>query len=577
MAKIPSYAEAVEALASCLGIVSNRDEKLTEVKSYVGKQKRYQDRSAHAASGLLPDLVAMLAGSSAQVQDTLKHIFSQYENLFAYLQGRALFSPQPQDKATRLFLLCWVYPQLAALLHELREQWPADSPLRYLERLLPQPGQQHYDPVATFRAELKSRIPADIGATALRTTVDKLRQGSVRKYTQIVADIRAFKECFSVAEAARSKALAEELQAVYIAGTAVQRAAEMEARRLPGSASGLDMLRHHLQDLAEPQTAPPGMSLAQAHVFILRRLRGSLMPDYVGSRAVQEVLRCYDYGMGRRDPQQQPEVVEIEALLAALAGVDVALVRQKIAALAQAEAMQWLQPVLQLLAGKLALVEGDPAVAYDHFRAVVEASKKQQCGPIAYEAAGHAIALKLLLHQGSRRGSLDALVLACLDNVAQEMALQVGHPTPFHEFDQPVELDSAELAIAGAIRDFNKWCERSGSPLFYNPLAKLDAMVASYFAHRDYGCDVPTAAERAFPKPLRRRTVFPMHAVVPYGALKDIHFYLVQFFHLGPQYLELNPALERYLGISRADKLDSLQQLDPVAFAQDEARLPWQP
>lgn len=570
MAKMTSYEEAIEKLAIGLGIVSGREEKLTVMSSYLGKQKRYQHAGEVTSSGLLQDLVTLLAGSAAPLKDELQAIFSQYENIFSYLRAIPLFTKQPQINATKCFLLFWVYPQIAAFLHCFRNHFPSDSPLPYLIQLLPVREEKDYHPVVALRAALKKKIPADINATEFRTTIDKLNLGSKRKIASISADIRAFKNCFLAADSTRAETIAKEMQALYVAGIAVQRFVEMD--RLLTADDGQPLLiyiRHHLQELADPKIKPPHVSLAKCHVYLLKLLTRSVAPDYYESKPMQQVWGHYASVMCLEDRHEEPIIADLEVLFSVSDAINIGLVRQKLEQLTQSDNFSLFQPVGHLYAGKLALIEGELAVAKYSFLQVLAATKEQQLGEIAFEAAGHAIALALIVNKKIPNGSLEPLVSARIENAIQELTIQIGHRTPFCLFDKIVQLDIAKLTIFGAIRDFNAWCNDVGCRQSCNPLARLDAMMARYFAHRDLGSSVQEATNKAFPKLARTRTVLSMHTVSPYEALRDICFYLSQCFHSSILGLILNPALKRYLETINFEKRAILRVLDSIAYASD--------
>jgi len=565
----PSFTQAVELLGWAFGLVSNREDKLTVLNSFVAKQKRYQDGEEDAPTGLLPDLVLALGGGSEDMRKNLRWVFSQYENLLAFLRTHPLFTERTQVEATYCFLWWWVYPQVAAFLYGFREAIPPDSPLFYLEDLLPSPQDEDYQPLQKLKVALKAMIPPEIDATGFRTAVDKLSPESARKAKSIRADITKLKESFPAQQAGRAAEVASKALALYTAGIAVQRFAELAAGQGPSS---LPIIRHHLAQLAKQHIKAKDYSLAAAHGFILTMLVKNADPDYAGSKVFQQVLGRYEGAMASQDPGDDPDLKEALQLLFVSRPPDIEAARARLEAFRGSERYALYEPVALACAGQLALAEGDFITAKARFLEVVAAARSRQLGSIAFMAAGQAIALTLLLSERVPSGRLEPLVSARIEHQAQKWSLELGHETPFSKFSINIPLDISKRTILHAVRDFNKRCVLLGNGGCCNLLAKLNGMMAAYFAARDHAaCSVEAAVDKAFSTQARSRSVLAVHTAPPYAALRDIAFYFSQCFDTASAAAEANPALQRYRELPDEDKRAILQALDAHAFAEDAA------
>ncbi len=568
MAILPTYAELVEQLAVGFGLISGKKDGLQIQRSFSSKQVRYRSSSAKEASGVLPDLLALLAPDASDLQDLLERLLQQYEHLLTHLGTTPLFVELTQEEVEEAFMQKWVWPQLAACLHYLRKHLPQSSPLYYVEQLLPEQSEGIYNPSAKLRGLLKSHLPSIDAVVPFRLAIDKLDVRSNKKYRTIIKELSDLEKNFPDGQREQGKLLAAKLKPIYIAGMAVKRLAE--------KTEGAGLIFAHLESLDNLDEKKAVFSLAEAHAYLLRTLlKTSLFPveDYFTCLPALGIWKLFEHHIRAKTAEEHIAAGPLLHMLSNDGYIDAKELRRKIDRLTEHPDREIFKPIVRLAEGILALLEGQAPQALILFREVVALSEKFQLGEFAKFAAGHSIALELLTRKYIPYGSLEPLVSVRIRGQSQSLTMAIPHPTAFGMFDQPVELDISTATIFESIRDYNEYLVTVGSELYINPLGKLESLMALYFELRDISLmTVSQAVEKAIDGERLGRP-FYMHSANIYETLRDIWFYIEQFFGREMQiFFNMNTALARFCSLDDEEQRQILSCIDALQYEKDVKR-----
>jgi hypothetical protein len=562
MAKFSTYADLIESLALGFDLLDERKEKLSSQRSFPSKQSRYWDERPGGPAGLLPSVLAVLAGEDAALQDILHSLFQQYEHLLSHLCSRPLITPLSQAKVSEIFLRHWVLPQLAAVLHRFRTTFPASSPLHYVEALLPDAEEADYNPASRLRTMLKQRLPDTEFVSSFRTSLDKLDGRSNTKYRTILAELRKLAAGFPSEQAEQGNILANQLKPIYLAGMAVKRFAE----QVP---NGARAIRRHLDTLDAGPRHLLVSSLSEAHAGLLALLlKTARMPvdDYWEHGVFFGIWDLCERTLALTDPNTHPASAPVLHRVVPESGFSPHKLRHAMTRLERHPDRAQLEFILDYGHAMLALYGGSLEDASNRFRRIVEASRTRQLGEYAYAAAGHAIALQIRNVKHIPHGSLNELANVRIQSWPQSTTVNLPHPSVFGLAARPKDLDPVTRTIFLAIQAYNADMRWIGQPHYVNPYGHTEAFLENVFAVLDQKPhDAPGLCERQ-----QGTRAFPMHSATVYESLRDVWFYTNQFF--GEDLVtcwELNPCLLRFIRLSQQTQRDLLRSIDAKQFVRD--------
>lgn len=565
----PVFGEMIEVLSLGFGISIGRKNKLSELRSFGGKQKQY-------STSLQPALIELLAAGDARIARDLAWRLGQIEYLAARLRGAHLFSPASPDRAFQIFFVTWVAPHLAALLNDFRARASPASPLYHLPDLLPRREDPDDYIIQATKQRVRACLGAELKAPLFMQELDRLDGTSTKKNLTIEREIKELGD--EIRHLLPEEELAQRLQhvrAAYLAGAAVKRFLDLAPNflRLPLRALGACID----DEFDAPEHGDQGLCATHVRLYddMAESLAACLNTELPEFKVIDD---WYREQLGAREPEDVPAFMHIVQLFEA-PKPDAA----KIAAcLRRAEAHPdhaLFASVSLLFKARLAMYQGELEASLCAYKEIIALSEYQQLGELEHEAAGCAIALEVLLRSEIVTNSLEPLVLHRAQSQPQQWSLTIPLPTPFSSFGGISELPAGIRQVFEAIAEFNvgytHMHRRADWPVC-NPLHRLDQLLAQYFDALDQQhllyAQPQKAARKAVTLVFKRRTrsVMSICGATPYEALRDCWSYLRFFF--GEEFLsddQLNPHLMRFIQLRTRQKWRLLKALDGPQYRAD--------
>lgn len=566
----PSFAQVMQVLALGFGLAGDRQKKLSEARSFGGKQDRY-------SQDLLPKLLAMLAAGDSAIERDLAWRLGQMEYLLSRVRSSYLFTQTRPSKGLYVFLLVWVYPHLTALLNDFCAKVSGTSPLYHLPGMLPRRSDSGYDPVKMLQRSVRATLGKEVDAPDFLRALDRLERDSSKKMSTIEDEVNALDDEIRFQfqdEKARKLRLAT-VRAVYIAGIAVKRFLDMvtDIDPLPLRALGafLD------DEFDQKENEHPGVlalheALYRSMAFSLQ----SLMSEE--SCILDELQEVYRELLKAEEPSVIPSGTNLVILFESLP-LNVPAVEANLKKFFEYPQSALFKTFGLLFQGRLALYRGDLNASLVSFKLILERTESQQLGEIAHQAAGCAIALEIMTREQVQHGSLEPLILHRAQSQKQMWELHTPLPTPFSSFGGICELPIGTRQVFEAVAEFNvgqAYMPQYPARQLCNPLARLDGLLSEFFYELDRQRKTHATPQKAVRKSVtlvfgrRERSVMSIYTATPYLALRDIWSFMYFFFGREQMFHEqLNVNIQRYISLRLVMQYRILKALDPVEYCKD--------
>lgn len=566
----PSFAQVMQVLGLGFGLAGDRQKKLSEARSYGGKQDRY-------SRYLLPKLVAILAPDNPAVARELKWRLGQMEYLLSRVRGSYLFTQLRPSKGLHIFLLVWAYPHLAALLKDFRTRVSTASPLYYLPGMLPRLGDPAFDAVKMIKRSVSAVLGDEVEAPVFSAALDRMERDSSKKLSTIEKEVRELDDeiRFQLRDEIERKQCLAAVRAVYIAGTAVKRFLDIVTGVDP---QPLRALAACLDDEFDPKEHRELGMVAQ-HKALYRSMAiplHSLQSE--AASIVENLLEGYRELLKAVEPDSIRSgtnlVIQFESHPLNVPAVEANLKRffdHPGSGLFEAFGL--------LFQGRLALYRGDIIAGTAIFSRILELAEIQQLGEIAHQAAGCAIALEIMTREQVQYGSLEPIILHRAQSQVQTWQIHIPLPTPFSSFGDIRTLPIGTRQVFEAVAEFNlrqPYMHQYPSRQLCNPLARLDGLLSKFFSELDQQRKTQPQPQKAVRKSVtmvfgrRKRSVLSIHTATPYEALRDIWSFMSFFFGNELMFHErLNTSIQRYLTLRTVMQHRILKALDPVEYRKD--------
>ena len=566
----PDFAQVMQILGLGFGLASDRPKKLSEARSYAGKQDRYSEY-------LLPNLLAMLAPGDPAVAMAVKWRLTQIEYLLSQVRGAYLFTRVSPTKGLHAFLLVWAYPHLAALLNDFQSKVSGASPLHYLPDMLPRLGDVAFDPIKMIKRSVRTVLGDETPAPAFLAALDRLERDSNKKLSTVDKEVKDLNDeirFYLPDEEERQRRLGA-VRAVYIAGIAVKRFLDMvtgiDTRPLRALGACLD-------DKFDPKEAgDPG--LVVRHKSLYRNMATPLYQFEDDESFIFESLqKGYRHLLKAVDPEQVRSgvslIIQFESPPLSVPAAEANLKRffeHPDSCLFKAFGL--------LFRGRLALYQGHLIASLTIFKQILSQAEKQQLGGIVHQAAGYVIALEVMTREKIQHGSLEQVILHRAQSQKQMWEINIPLPTPFSSFGGIHELPTGTRQVFEAIAEFNigqTFMRSYSAHGLCNPLSRLDNLLSEFFAELDQQRKIHLQPQKAVRKSVtlvfgrRHRSVLSIHTATPYQALRDIWSFMFFFFGNDLMFHEqLNVNIHRYMSLRPVIQYRILKALDPAEYRKD--------
>jgi hypothetical protein len=566
----PSFAQVMQVLALGFGLAGDRQKKLSEARSFGGKQDRY-------SQDLLPKLLAMLAAGDSALERDLKWRLGQMEYLLSRVRSSYLFTQIRPSKGLHVFLLVWVYPHLTALLNDFCVKVSEASPLYHLPDMLPRRNDSAYDPVKMLRRSVRAALGGDVDAPDFLRALDRLERDSSKKLSTIEDEVSALGDeiRFQFQDEEEGKRRLATVRAAYIAGIAVKRFLDMATDFDP---LPLRALGACLDDEFDPKdNEHPGVlalheALYRSMAFSLQ----SLMNE--DSCILDELQEGYWELLKAEEPDVIPSGTNLVILFES-PPLNVRAVEANLKNFFEHPQSALFEAVGLLFQGRLALYRGDLNASLVSFKLILEHAESQQLGEIAHQAAGCAIALEIMTREQVQHGSLEPLILYRAQSQKQMWEINIPLPTPFSSFGGICELPIGVRQVFEAVAEFNldqAYMPQYPARQLCNPLARLDGLLSEFFYEHDRQRKSQAQPQKAVRKSVtlvfgrRERSVLSIYTATPYQALRDIWSLMSFFFGRELMFHEqLNVNIQRYISLRLVMQHRILKALDPVEYFKD--------
>ncbi|KTC27150.1 hypothetical protein AO265_12135 [Pseudomonas sp. ABAC61] len=573
MVRIPTYAQAFEALCHGAGLVTAAANGFSELRSYEGRQKLYYRKVNGVEQGLLPDLLGYLVQDDQALARALQHYLDQYEHVFSILRSRPILTYQDYPTGIARFLDTWVLPQLAVLLHRLGDKLSPRTTLHHFHALLVSHGAGDLK-ASSLKAYVKSLVPATVEAPDFFYALDKTSDKSHKKLSTINAEIESLRAEISSSKltAAQQQELLDTIGGAYRAATALNRFSEMySAAQVDSKSTLVERFRHHYEAVYGRRKQD---RLLIAHLRLFDGVIASRLSSADQNPYFEYIFATFSQQVAARSIEEFEPLYQL--MLATEEVPRVAVVIEQAFARLERHSDYPLFAAFGVQArAALALEEGETARALELYRSVLPYAEKQQLGHLGFYAASYAIALEVMQETPMAHGLQNPLISYRIESEPQIAELHGARPTVFTPFNDLPEWPAPVRAVFASIKEFNRdmlELARISREIYCNPLKKLDGFMGAFFQLLGEKGDEGQFGKlicKAIKSKDRARSVLSMHTATPYEVLRDEHLYAQTLFGGRKLYFQLNPHLHAYCRLPDAHKKLILQALGPDRYRQD--------
>lgn len=528
-ARLPTFSEAIDVLASGFGTAMNREDALASRSSFGGRIDAYSGSASR--KGLQELLLDVLAGTNEDLKDVLQGRLLDAETDLAEARSWPLVTEESAETGLRLFIELWAVPWFAVLLDDASAY--QGTVLHSVRLLLDEHATGGESYLATWKSIVKRSLPEGASAPVFRSTIDRIDPRSQRKLASIQKDAAGLRlELQSVvAPPERLDAVVETIRGIYVAGMATMRFCARAERICPESML-LELLATRLR---------AGQSASQDNFSSQSRVRA--LWRGLHHREMPAAIQClYDPRIHRWDGQR------FASLLSAARAVAPAVLYEPFIAFAQ---------------GRWEMGHGRYGLAAESFQQVISFANERQLGNLAESAASLLIALRLAEPGGLKFEELNPLVRVRIDSMRQTSVLQVQFiPTPFSDFSDLPKTSVHDAHLLQCVGFFNGFPRAPGVVGTCNPIKRFDACLGGYLIQ---------ARERSgrLKSIDRNRPAITGTSIKPYQMLRDHLFYRDALFGMNVADI---PQLDAYSMLPQCEQLRLLRYVDAEQFRLDSER-----
>ncbi|HCE7954251.1 TPA: hypothetical protein N2B25_002667 [Pseudomonas aeruginosa] len=595
LARIPTYAEVLDALASGFGLIEAKDQKLLFQRSWQGRQARFGPNTNKpwrgANQGRIGELLMLLSGDAPDIADELGSFLDNAETLLSFMRAKGVFTRKTYRSGLAAFLGIIVFPQLALFLCHIRARLPESSPLHYLFDLLPDIDVEAYDCAKNTRRAVREQLEKIVGVSVadFKRSISKITEKSDIKLKTIEDQMNCLKfELETLGDHQGCNEKVKAIRAAYIAGVAVQRFIGKLSGGAPSIASVrfFGNIKYWMNVFSKEDEGAVEDGFAKAHRILSLDLAGihDRFSEDCLDASIEEVLGVFCRHLDARSIEECPPILDAYKMLLS-ADPDTVSIRESLNLLEQHEDSYIFKPVHNFINARLQMIEGDEMGALARFWDVVNHSEMQQVGEIAEIAASYAISLEIKKAGRWVNGCLDPLIVCIAQNKRQTIWIETQMPTPFGSLCDAPKITESERLIFDAVSMVNNIAIGSGSDFateLCNPFEKLDKYLSRAIGefrviHNNGGSEekaMEEAISLVFNRRVKSQSIFRVPHARPYDAVRDIFFYTQNFFgEMGLEiHMDLNPGIIEYISLSADLQLVILRALDEERFCEDYER-----
>lgn len=595
LARIPTYAEVLDALASGFGVIEAKDQRLLFQRSWQGRQARFGPNTSKpwrgANQGRIGELLMLLSGDAPDIADELASFLDNAETLLSFMRSKGVFTRKTYRSGLAAFLGIIVFPQLALFLCHIRARLPESSPLYYLFRLLPDIDVEAYDCAKNTRNAVRQQLEKIVGVSVadFKRSISKITEKSDIKLKTIEDQIDCLKfDLEALGDHQGYNEKIKTIRAAYIAGVAVQRFIGNLSGGVPNIASVrlVGSIKYYINVFSRKDEGSIEDSFAKAHRVLSLDLAGihARFSEECLDASIDGIFSVFYRHLDAKPIEKCPPILDAYKMLLS-ADPDTASIRESLNLLEQHENFFIFKPVHHFLNARLQMIDGDDMGALAGFWEVVNHSEMQQVGEIAEIAASYAISLEIKKAGRWVNGCLDPLIVCIAQNKRQTISIETQMPTPFGSLCDAPKITESERLVFDAVSMVNNMAvgSRSGfATEVCNPFGKLDKYLSRAIGkfrviHQNGGSEekaMEEAISLTFNGRAKSQSIFRVPHARPYDAIRDIFFYTQNFFgEMGLEiHMDLNPGIIEYMSLSEDLQLVILRTLDEERFCEDYER-----